>query len=165
MSSGTSFTSIPRERPSNQCGHTTPRPLDQHANRTLPAIGYSLATNGAKKARRQSGGPFRNLACSQSLRTDRHRRLLFTDPHPAVLRVARRRVLLILRADLRQLVRLDLLALRRGVDAEQAGGVQAENLILDRVGQRRILVLVHQLLAHLEPAQTLDLPLRAAAPD
>ena len=76
-------------------------------------------------------------------RPHRHRRLAaVVDPDPAVLRVARRRVLAVLLAQLRQLVGLDRLPLRLRVDAEQLGGVQAEDLVLDLVGQLRVLVLL-----------------------
>src|SRR5579884_4084990 len=56
------------------------------------------------------------------------------DPHPPVLRVARRRMLPILFAQLRELVGLDRLPLRLDIDAEQLGRVEAENLVLDVVG-------------------------------
>ena len=64
-----------------------------------------------------------------------------------------------------QLVGLDRFPLRFRVDAEQLGDVEAENLIFDRISQRRILVFLHQLLVHFQLAETDDLALRAAVPD
>src|SRR5579872_4119879 len=60
------------------------------------------------------GPPFRKSIVSGSLSPDGDRGGVLADPHPAVLRVARRRVLLVLLAKLRQLVGLDRLPLRRG---------------------------------------------------
>src|SRR4051812_14972426 len=87
------------------------------------------------------------------------------DPHPAVLRVAGCWILAILLAQLRQLVGLDRLPAGRGIDAEQPGRVQSQDLVLDGVGQLGVLVFLHQLVCHLQLAQPYDLMLRAAAPD
>src|SRR5262249_14852994 len=43
--------------------------------------------------------------------------------------------------------------------------VEAQDLVLDLVGQLRVLVFVDQLLRHLQAAEALDLALRAAVPD
>src|SRR5262245_46606202 len=51
------------------------------------------------------------------------------------------------------------------VDAENLGGVEAENLILDFRRQLRVTKLVHEVVGDLEPAQPFDLTLRAAVPD
>src|SRR5436190_1052695 len=96
----------------------------------------------------------------------RHRRLLtVVHPYPAILSVAGSRVLAILFADLRQAVGADGVAAGLDVNAEQAGGVQAEDLILDLIVQGGVFELVHELLRHAQAAEALDLALRAAAPD
>ncbi len=66
---------------------------------------------------------------------------------------------------LAELVGLDRLAALLGVDAEEAGGVEAEDLVLDRGGQLGVAVLVDQVGADLEAAHPGDLALRAAPPD
>ena len=66
---------------------------------------------------------------------------------------------------LRQLVGLDRFPLRFRVDAEKFGGVETENLIFDRISQRRVLVFLHQLLVHFQLAEADDLALRTAVPD
>src|SRR5262245_50273369 len=63
-------------------------------------------------------------------------------PHPAVLRVRGRRMLPIFLAQLAQLVRLDRLPLGLRINGEELGRVEAEDLVLDRIGQVRVLVLV-----------------------
>src|SRR5437868_14099068 len=96
----------------------------------------------------------------------RHRRLLsIRHPHPAVLCIARARILTVLLANPRQPIGLDGVAARLDVDAEEAGGVEAEDLVLDLVVQGSVLELVHELVGHAQAAQALDLALRAAAPD
>src|SRR5947209_6277588 len=65
------------------------------------------------------------------------------DPEPAVLRVARLRILPPLLADARQPVRTDRLPPRLHVHVEQPGRVQPEDLVLDRLGQLRVLVARH----------------------
>src|SRR5260370_40951897 len=95
----------------------------------------------------------------------RYRRLLsILDPDPAVLRVAGRRQAAVLLLKLRELVCLDRLAFRFRVDAEKFGGIKTQNLVFDRVGQFRVLVLLHELLVHLQLAEADDLALRTAVP-
>src|SRR5579875_659762 len=98
--------------------------------------------------------------------THRYRRLAaILDPHPTVLRVARRRVLLILLAQLGELVGLDRLAFCFDVDAEQLGRVEAEDLVFDVVGQFGVAIFLLHFLRHFQLAQAHDLALRTAAPD
>src|SRR5262245_3857419 len=68
-------------------------------------------------------------------------------------------------AELRQPVGTNCLTARLDVDAEEAGRVEAENLVLDLVGELRILVALHELVRHSQATQALDLTLRTAAPD
>src|SRR5437867_13304948 len=66
--------------------------------------------------------------------------------HPTVPAMARLRPLLQIRhLDPAQVILRDLVALCLDVDAEEAGGVQAEDLFLQRAGQRRVLVLLDEL--------------------
>src|SRR4051812_27450633 len=96
---------------------------------------------------------------------DRHRRVLIADPDPAVLRVARLRVAAQLLADARQVVGLDGGTPRLDVHVEDARGVRSEDLVLDLVGELRVLEAVHQLIRHAQAAEAFNLALRAAAPD
>src|SRR5262245_14977528 len=76
--------------------------------------------------------------------------LAVIQPDPAVLGVGRRGIFLVLLFEQRKFVGLDRFAGRFDVDAEQFGRVQAEDLVLDGVGQVGVLVLLHQLGWHLE---------------
>src|SRR5260370_21831418 len=87
------------------------------------------------------------------------------DPDPAELGVAGGGVLPVFASDARQAIGADGIAPGFDVDMEQPGGIQPEDLVLDDVGQLRILELFQQLIGHLQTAQAFDLPLRAAAPD
>src|SRR5262249_25589977 len=84
-------------------------------------------------------------------------------PHPAVLRVGGTWMLPIFLAQLSELVGLDRLAFGLGIHGEKLGGIQAQDLVLDRVRKLRIFVLVHQIRLHLQLAHSYDLTLRTAA--
>src|SRR5437899_7051761 len=85
---------------------------------------------------------------------------------PAVPAVARHRAVVEVRhLHASQVVLRNLVALRGHVDAEDAGGVQAEDLLLLAAREWRIVVLLDERRGHLETAERLDLPLRRAVPD
>src|SRR5439155_26811646 len=86
--------------------------------------------------------------------------------HPTVPAMARLRPLLQIRhLDPAQVILRDLVALCLDVDAEEAGGVQTEDLFLQRAGQRRVLVLLDEPAGDREAPERLDLPLRRPVPD
>src|SRR5262249_12371673 len=147
-----SFIARRRKRPMTHPGHAPPpyraRPL-----------------TGSPSTRTSFWGADQSFPQDPS-RPHRHRRLPpVIDPHPAVLRITRRRVPPVLLAELRQLVGLDRLPTLLGIDAEQLRRVQAKDLFLDLVGQLGVMVLLHQLGLHLQATQALDLTLRTATPD
>src|SRR5262249_19760301 len=64
-----------------------------------------------------------------------------------------------------QIVLRDLVALRGDVDAEDARGVQAEDLLLLAARQGRVVVLLDERRRNLEASERVDLPLGRPVPD
>src|SRR5579871_2081601 len=79
------------------------------------------------------------------LSANRNARGVVAGPDPAVLSVARRWIAEIFFFEARQLVGLDGVSRLFHIDAEELGGIQAENLIFDGVGQLGVLEFVTQL--------------------